>query len=537
MDPRDKSLLEQITERRDRLRDEIADAVEKRSNERAAFEQRTTDEDEAKRPTDEERQAFADAEKAFGEEHDARMAEYRSLRQRLAEQEIVEERREAAARASRGEVRVTSEPLTYRRDNSHEVSYFRDLATIQNPAIRSQARDPEGALNRLQAHAAEMNVELPKRQQERDARAQEQIERAERDFTGSFVGGMRRGLAESPFERRVTPNRTDGQGGFFVPPTWWVDQYVGALRAGRVAAGLCRQMDLPEGTDSINLPKVQTTTLVGPQGDNAPVPSQDFTDTAVTAPVKTLAGQSDVAIQLIDQSPGQILDQVIGEDLIADYNRQVDRQVISGGGGAFSIAGIYPAANWSALGVTTASGAAASGPAFNQTLAAMASQLATNRYSVEGVHFLLHPRRWYWASSALDGASGTVGRPIFSNPAFGPYNASVLNDRTGNAEGRVGSVAFGPHDIYIDANVPTSDATGGGSGQDVAIGAKWDDLWLFEGALRTRVLPEVLSGNLEIRFQVFNYVAFLARYGQSIVLATGAGLAQPRGSIDTAMTF
>lgn len=536
----DKSVLEQLAEKRTKLRDEAAAAIEKRQGERDEFEARAKGDDAEKQPTDEERSAFDTAEDEFRGEHAARMKEIRALDQRIDEQELVEARRKAAASASRHDVQVVSEPLTYRSDNAHDVSYFRDLAIMQVPAIRSKLRDPEGAVDRLQRHAAEMNVELPKRQQGREARAQEQVDRAEREFTGSFTSGSQRGLAESPFERRVTPNRTDGMGGYFVPPLWLVDEYIPALRAGRVAAGLARQMVLPEGTDSINIPKVKVATQVGPQSDTGAVASQDITDTTVSCGVKTVAGQADIPIQLIEQSPGQIIDQVVTEDLLADYNRLIDRQVISGAGGSGrvgEVTGIYPSNNWSAQTLSTATAAATSGPAFNQTLGAMVSRLATNRFSVEGVDFLLHPRRWYWAATALDGANGTVGRPVVSNDAFGPHNASALSDRSTNAEGRVGQVAFGPHSVYIDANVPTNDTTGGGSGQDVGIAAKWDDLWLFEGALRTRVLSEVLSGNLEIRFQAYNYIAFLVRYGESIVLATGAGLAAPTGSIDTAMAF
>jgi hypothetical protein len=51
------------------------------------------------------------------------------------------------------------------------------------------------------------------------------------------------------------------------------------------------------------------------------------------------------------------------------------------------------------------------------------------------------------------------------------------------------------------------------------------------------VLPEVLSGTLQIRYQVFNYFAFLVRYGQSIAVIQGTGTAAPTGSIDNSITF
>jgi hypothetical protein len=48
----------------------------------------------------------------------------------------------------------------------------------------------------------------------------------------------------------------------------------------------------------------------------------------VTAPVRTIAGQEDVALQLLDQSP-IAFDQIVFEDLIADYNLQLDTQLWS----------------------------------------------------------------------------------------------------------------------------------------------------------------------------------------------------------------
>jgi len=77
---------------------------------------------------------------------------------------------------------------------------------------------------------------------------------------------------------------------------------------------------------------------------------------------------------------------------------------------------------------------------------------------------------------------------------------SALNEVNVPAEGLAGRTPFGAN-VYIDANVPTTDTDVDASGgtYDVAVAAKWDDLWLFEGDLRTRVLPEVLSGTLQIR--------------------------------------
>jgi hypothetical protein len=162
----------------------------------------------------------------------------------------------------------------------------------------------------------ELAVELPAREARRDELSREQNHREMR------VAGYKRRDSETMFEKRVNPNRTDGQGGFFVPPLWLVDEYIDLPRFGRTTANLCRTMGLPSGTDSINLPKVATGTATGVQtADAGAVTSTDLTDTSVSAPVRTIAGQQDIAIQLLDQSPVSF-DEVVFADLIADYNLQ-----------------------------------------------------------------------------------------------------------------------------------------------------------------------------------------------------------------------
>jgi hypothetical protein len=271
------------------------------------------------------------------------------------------------------------------------------------------------------------------------------------------------------------------------------------------------------------------------------VVSRDFSDTFQQANVKTVAGQEDVPIQLIEQSPGQILDRVLMTDLIADYNKQVDLQVIQGSGvgaplSGGQVVGIYPASNWGATTLSTSGNFGldiSSGslvpyipPAaeFFQMLGAMASKTAYSRFNLANFNFLMHPRRHFWSVTGLD----QLGRPLGIDAGFGPYNAQEMESNPTPFEGYAGRLPFGPN-VYIDANVPTTDNGSGASGgsNDIVIGAIWDDLWLFEGDLRTRVLTEVLSGTLELRFQVYAYIAFLARYGVSITLGFGGAFGAP----------
>jgi hypothetical protein len=235
---------------------------------------------------------------------------------------------------------------------------------------------------------------------------------------------------------------------------------------------------------------------------------------------------------VIEQSPGQILDRVIMTDLIADYNQKVDLQVILGNGtgaplSGGQVVGLYPAANWGANTVTWTN-ATPYPVEFFQVLGAIASKTAYSRFNLTDFNFLMHPRRWFWGATGVDNATAGTGRFIANASDFPGYNISAIEQNPAPYEGLAGHTPFGPN-VYIDANVPITD-NGSGSltgSNDVVIGAIWDDIWLFEGDLRTRVLSEVLSGTLELRFQVYGYLALLSRYGTSITIAEGTAFGQP----------
>ena len=82
---------------------------------------------------------------------------------------------------------------------------------------------------------------------------------------------------------------------------------------------------------------------------------------------------------------------------------------------------------------------------------------------------------------------------------------------------------FGP--VYIDPNIPTDQ---GGGTEDVIILTRPSELYLWESPVRTRVLQEVGSGNLTVRFQLFNYLAFMPdRRPESTSIVSGTGLIAP----------
>lgn len=365
-------------------------------------------------------------------------------------------------------VRVGAEPQTYSRHS--DASHIRDV-------LAAQLRNDPQAWERLRRHAAEVRVE-------------------QRDIT-----------------------RVDGSAGEFVPPLWLVDLFGDFPRAGRVLANLCTQMDLPGGTDSVNLPRITTGPQVAVQtADNGAVQETDMVSATVTAPVRTLAGQQDLAIQLIEQSPlGGGMDRLIYSQLAADYERALGVQLWNGSGSSGQVLGFLQTSSINSVSYTDASPTV---PELYLPLAQATSKVHTNSF-VPAEAIVMAPYRWNWMLSALDSSN----RPLVVPNAQGPYVA--LGNQTASAAqgGPVGSILGLP--VYLDATCPL---TLGGGTEDAILAAKFSDAVLMEGAVNTRVLPDVGSGTLTVRFQLYRYVAFTAgRRPQSVSKVTGTGLAAPSG--------
>ncbi|SMF86098.1 phage major capsid protein [Streptomyces sp. Amel2xC10] len=400
--------------------------------------------------------------------------ELRQLDERISELSEEAERSrtitEGAAAVKRAKARVetVNEARTYVRGNGR--SYLQDLAKVQlNMDTDGQARD------RLQRHAQDVASE----QEYRDL------------------------------------NRTDGNGGYAVPPLWLMNQFIEVARAGRAYANLALSQPLPGGTDSINIPKVATGTTTATQtSDNGAVSETDLTDTFITAPVRTIAGQQDVAIQLLDQSPVSF-DEVVFRDLTADYATKLDLQVISGSGMSGQVTGVRATGSIETVTYTSAT----------PTVAQLYSKIADAVQRVHTLRFMpptaivMHPRRWAYLLAATD----NNGRPLVTPDAGNPQN-NIATLGAVAAEQVVGQMHGLP--VITDPNMPTT--VGAGTNQDVVHIVRASDLLLYESGIRSRVLPDVGSGTLTVRLQVYGYLAFTAaRYPKSIVEVAGTGLVAP----------
>ena len=401
---------------------------------------------------------------------DERIATAQATEKRTAE---IAESRAAAGVKTFGGATVTREAHTYEKNGDN--SFVRDM-------INANLRNDRSSWERLYRHQQEVAVET-------------------RDVS-----------------------RTDGAGGDFVPPLYLTNEYAEFARAARVTADLLTNMALPAGTDSINIPQITTGSLSAFQSaDNSATTTRDLVTSTVTSPVRTISGYENVSIQLVEQSPlAGGLDRMIFGDLMKDYALQLNTAVVgTGDGTSGTLKGLVTLGTDTTNGIPTTwtetTPTAVNGLA---SIAKAISKVVTNRYQdVEGI--VMHPSTWYWLMSQVDGSS----RPLIVPAAAGPFNANGVVSNPGAAKGLVGTIHGVP--VYVDATVTKT--YGASTNQSPILVGKFSDSYLFESGTKTRVLPDVLSANLTVRFQVYGYAALAHRYNKAVSAITGTGTVAPSG--------
>ena len=324
----------------------------------------------------------------------------------LAEARLAEIEEDEAREARSAEVRVTpkaggakvTEPAVYRKDNAHEVSYFKDLH-------RAQVKGDFRAAERLSKNA--------------------QIE-----------------------QRALTTAATDG--GEFAPPLWLVSEYVKLARPSRVAIDLFDVQPLPSGISSINLPKVSTGTTVAVQTENGAISNTDLVTASVSTDITTVAGSQTVSAQLLEQSATPF-DRVVLEDLTGAHAAELDRQSHAGNG-TTELRGLTNAVGKVTVTWTDAS---PTGGEFVKKVASAMSTVHTNRL-LPADAIIMHPRRWAWLTSELD----TTGRPLAGvRPAaeFNPLASGDPNVAQGFAGTILGIPAYLDATIGVTLGAGTED--------------------------------------------------------------------------------
>ena len=313
-------------------------------------------------------------------------------------------------------------------------------------------------------------------------------------------------LARYQAEQRAI-NTTVGSGGAYVPPAYLEKEAIEFRRFSRVLADLMNPKPLPDGTMTINIPKMATGTAVATQASqNSAATETDFTDEFITQNVTTLAGQQTVSIQFIERSPVPVEDMVFA-DLKAALDQQIDDLVISA-----------LASNGTAVAYTSTTPTAA---ALIPILGQAKADVATGSAKRPANAIVMTPSRWEWmATTGVDSSGRPLVVPngnLFN--AFGAYSGIMDANPV-----PVGSLTGLP--VYTDGNIPAD--LGTGTNQDEIFVVHRQSHWLMESPVMVRALPQTLGNQLSILLQVYAYVAFFGnRYPDATGVVGGTGLVSP----------
>jgi len=302
--------------------------------------------------------------------------------------------------------------------------------------------------------------------------------------------------------------------GALVVPQYLTDLFAENLRAGRPFLNAVTSVPLPSEGMTINVPRGTTATTVAAQAsENAGVSETDFDETTLTVNVRTFAGQQDVSRQALDRGRG--IDSILYADLAADYAAKVDRSALADDGTGGTHLGVLSTSGINSVTYTDAT----------PTVAEIMPKVADAIQRINGLRFqpasliVMHPRRWGWFLSAVDGQQ----RPLVLPAANMPQNAQGVGSQGYDVVGQLMGVP-----VITDGNVPTN--LGAGTNQDPIIVCRREDILIMEESAAPRQFEaeQTAAGNLTVKLGVFGYSAFTAgRYPVSVSVVNGTGLIAP----------
>ena len=462
------------------------------------------------------RQAKKDARKA------KMQAQVASMRRELG---LGEQR--SSGLAFDGQVSVTSESRTYEKGNGR--SYLLDLALARTALGQGLGVRSMQAQERLLRHAQENHV-LALEQDDRIGRMAEDKRHAE--LMGTRDGYFLRQMVEihnhrdenrGPIAHRALSYRALSTaataGGEFVPPMYLTADWIQFARPGRVLADLQHKESLPDGTMSINIPKVTGGTSVATSGvQNTNVSNTSLQTAFVTFPVVIKAGSQIVSLALLERSPIEF-DQVVGRDMALAQAQDVNTSIHSGTGtaadGGPDIVGIL---NTSGINTVTWTQSTPTIKGLYGQIGVGKNDVAQGR-KLPATHQVLTSNCWEWIVQTFDSNNRPLVVPSYNDP----FNAAVVPSDNATAQGVVG------HQLqqlatFEDLTLPTD--LGAGTNQDVLIGGRFDENYLYESPITTRMLPQTYGMQMSMLMQLYGYAAYTAaRYPVANFVVTGTGMA------------
>ena len=290
-----------------------------------------------------------------------------------------------------GQAVVKEEPLTYRSDNSHELSFVKDF-------IDSVVSKDVAATERIHRHQQEMLVT--------------------RDGTTSNYAGL-------------------------VVPQYLTDLAAPLARAGRPFADQCRNLPLPESGMTLNISRVTTGSSAAVQAaENDAVSEPDIDDTLLTSNISTVASGQQLSRQAMERGTG--IDALVTGDMASAMSTTLDNQLINGSGSSGQLLGISQVTGINSVTYTDGSPTVAE---FYPKLLDAIQQINSGIYRAPDL-IVMHPRRLAWLQAGVDGNS----RPLVLPQTNVPQNAMGTGPAAGY--GNTGSQIAGIP-IVTDANIRT----------------------------------------------------------------------------------
>lgn len=374
----------------------------------------------------------------------------------------------AQAAEQRVRLSIRREPLTYRSPaEGGEVSFFSDSWEAR--------QGNQSAIDRLEAHTREMRVEAPK--------LRERLECEQRSRANAL--GV---------EYRATPSPLTST---FAPPIYLVEDWASAPRPERVLSAQFTRFTLPKGVGQINLPRLTTGTTTGVDTPTTATSELDFIDAQSSAQVITIAGQSDVSIQSLEQSPNNAhLDTIVWNDLRSSFDSTWESQTWVGGGGKYELNGVL---NAGINAITT------SEPIGVKVFAPLGET-----FGVVSDTRKLSPTAWFMRGGramSLFCAEDENRRPLYP-----PID--VQTSRTANPIG----VLLGLP-IFLTESVPTN--LGTSKQQDCILAGRPVDSYMWESPPSLSLFTEILSATMQARIVLRGYGAVIHRYPTSYASLTG----------------
>ena len=319
-------------------------------------------------------------------------------------------------------------------------------------------------------------------------------------------------LARARDEALSEYRSTSGNYGGLVVPQYLTEQFAATLASGRPFLEAVTKVALPAQGMNMVIPRGATTTGVAAQTtEGTAVSNQTFTESDLTVPVRTFAGQQVVSRQSIDRGTG--IGGILLADLYQQYATKVNVSAISGDGTA--------GGHWGILNTTSVQTAGWVGTTGASLVAAIHNGLGkvnASRYAAADL-IVMHPRRWAWLCAQSDSSL----RPLVAIEGYNSFNASGAGMAAGY--GPVGSIAGVP--VVTDAGIPTN--LGAATNEDrIIITRKADVLFMEDGSAPIGLtLNEVAAASLNVTMVTYGYSAFTAgRYPVATCNIQGTGLLQ-----------